>query len=100
MVTILYAIVGIPLMLLYLTNIGGILAKAFKYVYGRLCTCDQRDSRQQHYLRTRGDHCRVNHILVDDHTLASQHAANSTACVKAGRVNHLGRGIEEDVRTT
>lgn len=41
-VTIVYAIVGIPLMLLYLTNIGDILAKAFKYVYGRLCHCEHR----------------------------------------------------------
>lgn len=37
--TILYAIFGIPLMLLYLTNIGGILAKAFRFVYGKFCTC-------------------------------------------------------------
>ncbi|XP_022657828.1 potassium channel subfamily K member 18-like isoform X2 [Varroa destructor] len=37
--TIVYALVGIPLMLLYLTNIGDLLAKAFKYSYVRLCVC-------------------------------------------------------------
>ncbi|KAJ6216810.1 hypothetical protein RDWZM_007967 [Blomia tropicalis] len=37
--TIIYAIIGIPLMLLYLTNIGDILAKSFRYVYGSLCSC-------------------------------------------------------------
>lgn len=42
--TILYAIIGIPLMLLYLTNIGDILAKAFRYVYGRLCTCKSENA--------------------------------------------------------
>ncbi|CAG2104187.1 unnamed protein product [Medioppia subpectinata] len=46
--TILYAIFGIPLMLLYLTNIGDILAKAFRYVYGRCCVCksESRDRKQ------------------------------------------------------
>ena len=39
LVTILYAIIGIPLFLLYLTNIGGILAKSFKWTYARLCKC-------------------------------------------------------------
>ncbi|XP_022700770.1 uncharacterized protein LOC111267064 isoform X2 [Varroa jacobsoni] len=38
-VTMLYAIIGIPLMLLYLTNVGDILAKAFRYTYGKLCSC-------------------------------------------------------------
>ncbi|KAG8197367.1 hypothetical protein JTE90_013493 [Oedothorax gibbosus] len=39
--TVFYAIVGIPLMLLYLTNIGDILAKAFRYLYSRACNaCD------------------------------------------------------------
>ncbi|XP_054719912.1 potassium channel subfamily K member 18-like [Uloborus diversus] len=37
--TIFYAIIGIPLMLLYLTNIGDILAKAFRYLYSRACAC-------------------------------------------------------------
>lgn len=41
-VTIGYAIIGIPLMLLYLTNIGDGLAKSFKYMYGRLCRCGKR----------------------------------------------------------
>uniref|UniRef100_T1L5X2 Potassium channel domain-containing protein n=1 Tax=Tetranychus urticae TaxID=32264 RepID=T1L5X2_TETUR len=37
--TIVYAIFGIPLMLLYLANIGGTLAKSFRYVYGKFQSC-------------------------------------------------------------
>ncbi len=33
-------------MLLYLTNIGDILAKSFRYVYGSLCSC-KSDSSQR-----------------------------------------------------
>ncbi|XP_065301897.1 TWiK family of potassium channels protein 7-like [Dermacentor albipictus] len=84
-VTILYAIVGIPLMLLYLTNIGDILAKAFKYVYRRLCSCDHRgaDSSSRraqaasyYGSSTRraagGAHCRVNHIALEDGLLTGE----------------------------
>ena len=36
-VTIMYALVGIPLMFIYMANIGTILATAFKYSYSKLC---------------------------------------------------------------
>ncbi|XP_033223737.1 two pore potassium channel protein sup-9-like [Belonocnema kinseyi] len=37
--TIVYAIVGMPLFLLYLSNIGDILARSFKWTYARCCLC-------------------------------------------------------------
>lgn len=33
--TILFAIIGIPLMLLFLTNIGDVMAKIFRFLYAR-----------------------------------------------------------------
>ncbi|XP_026674841.1 TWiK family of potassium channels protein 18-like isoform X3 [Ceratina calcarata] len=41
-VTIVYAIIGLPLFLLYLSNIGDILAKSFKWAYARCCLCKCR----------------------------------------------------------
>ncbi len=37
LLTIFYALVGIPLMLLYMTNIGHILGSSFKYTYSKFC---------------------------------------------------------------
>ncbi|MPC12936.1 Potassium channel subfamily K member 18 [Portunus trituberculatus] len=37
MVTIFYAIIGIPLMLLCLTNIGDAMASSFRFMYRRVC---------------------------------------------------------------
>ncbi|XP_029159211.1 TWiK family of potassium channels protein 18 [Nylanderia fulva] len=41
-VTIVYAIIGMPLFLLYLSNIGDILARSFKWTYARCCLCKCR----------------------------------------------------------
>merc|ERR1719273_1928527 len=46
-VTIFYAIFGMPLFLLYLSNIGDIMATSFKWIYSRICKCQIR-------LRNRG----------------------------------------------
>ncbi|KAJ8984171.1 hypothetical protein NQ317_017824 [Molorchus minor] len=37
--TIIYAIIGMPLFLLYLSNIGDIMARSFKWIYANLCLC-------------------------------------------------------------
>ena len=44
LVTIFYAIIGMPLFLLYLSNIGDIMATSFKWTYSRLCKCQRSGS--------------------------------------------------------
>jgi len=44
-VTIFYAVLGVPLFLLYLSNIGNILATSFKWTYSRICKCQIRRRR-------------------------------------------------------
>jgi hypothetical protein len=36
-ITIIYALIGIPLMLLYLSTVGDVLARNFRRLYGRVC---------------------------------------------------------------
>ncbi|XP_066963140.1 potassium channel subfamily K member 18-like [Macrobrachium rosenbergii] len=37
--TILYAIFGLPVFLLYMANMGDILAKSLKWIYSKICVC-------------------------------------------------------------
>lgn len=53
LVTIVYAIIGMPLFLLYLSNIGDILAKSFKWVYASFCLCRCRGAAHRRALRER-----------------------------------------------
>lgn len=45
-ITIVYALIGIPLMLLYLSTMGETLAKNFRRIYSRLCST-RRDDRDE-----------------------------------------------------
>jgi hypothetical protein len=46
-VTIFYAILGIPMMLLCLSNIGDIMAQSFRFLYWRVCcyVCTKKPKR-------------------------------------------------------
>ncbi|KAL4144044.1 hypothetical protein QTP88_006278 [Uroleucon formosanum] len=44
-ITIVYALIGIPLMLLYLSTMGETLAKNFRRIYSRLCSPGNREDR-------------------------------------------------------
>lgn len=91
MVTILYAIVGIPLMFLYLTNIGDLLAKSFKYVYRRLCGCKPEDSRHRH---RQAEHYRVHHIVLQENTPNSHGSLDTSLPSKFG----IQQPIAEEVK--
>lgn len=49
--TIFYAILGIPLMLLCLSNIGDIMAHSFRFLYWRICcyACTRPPKRGHHH---------------------------------------------------
>ena len=51
-VTMIYAVIGVPLFLLYLSNIGEIFATSFKWTYSRLCKCQLlRGARRKNQYR-------------------------------------------------
>lgn len=57
-ITIFYAIIGMPLFLLYLSNIGDVFAKSFKFIYAKVCLCricpgvaKRRESRNRRKMR-------------------------------------------------
>ncbi|XP_077299567.1 potassium two pore domain channel subfamily K member galene isoform X2 [Arctopsyche grandis] len=49
-VTIFYAILGIPLMLLCLSNIGDVMATSFRFLYWRVCcyVCTRKPKKKRH----------------------------------------------------
>lgn len=53
MVTILYAIIGIPLMLVFMNNIGNVLASSFKFLYWKICCQYCFDGRRRRSKKSR-----------------------------------------------
>ena len=47
LITIVYALAGIPLMLVYLSTVGDVLARSFRRLYGRICRPQSCARKQQ-----------------------------------------------------
>jgi len=47
LITIVYALAGIPLMLVYLSTVGDVLARSFRRLYGRICRQPRNCTRKQ-----------------------------------------------------
>ncbi|XP_066584785.1 TWiK family of potassium channels protein 18 isoform X2 [Prorops nasuta] len=47
LITIVYALAGIPLMLVYLSTVGDVLARSFRRLYGRMCRPRNCNRKQQ-----------------------------------------------------
>ncbi|GAB6026381.1 hypothetical protein CHUAL_012584 [Chamberlinius hualienensis] len=75
-VTIVYAIIGIPLMLLYLTNIGDILAKSFKYLYSRICRCGGHSHHDAYKRRGAGGANAANNENYRAHHVVAHNSPN------------------------
>jgi len=69
-----YAVIGIPLMLLFLTNIGSLFARGFRCFYKHCCSCTNEETTDQtalshhshhphHHLH---DHYHVHHIAMNE----------------------------------
>lgn len=92
-VTVVYAIVGIPLMLLYLTNIGDILAKSFKYLYSRMCRCGHQDPYKR---RRNNENYRAHHVVAQNSPNKQNAVTEAPLKDKVGGLG--GLGTEDEVR--
>ena len=59
MVTIVYAMVGMPLFLLYVSNMGDFLATCFRWGYVKLCKCSCFSRPVSHHHQQRGSRRRI-----------------------------------------
>lgn len=52
-----YAMLGIPLMLMFLANVGDVLAEVFKYIYAKVicCGCLKSKKKQKQMLQKKKD---------------------------------------------
>ncbi|UXI14176.1 hypothetical protein NH340_JMT00119 [Sarcoptes scabiei] len=80
-VTILYAIIGIPLMLFCLSNIGHTMAHSFKFIYWKcccfLCVEPKKVKRQRRKIRRRKRRRRRHQTKLLQNSLQSQQSTSS-----------------------
>ena len=90
LVTIFYTIIGIPLFLLYLSNIGDIMATSFKWTYSRVCKCQvSYSSKIQNGL------IKQNSINIFSHQCLSNNNQFHTGSKEIQGKGHQRRGCRE-----
>ena len=85
MLTIVYALIGIPLTFLYLSNIGNFLADCFRLFYKRICCdiiccqkCERKRKRERLKLRRRRElaDAMQRNILLLRHGMTMRHSSD------------------------
>lgn len=68
-VTMLYALIGVPLMLMCLSSLGGFLAEALQCAYTKLCgTSERQRDRQRQHSREHNGHDTDDNGVNDEHS--------------------------------
>ncbi|XP_060533255.1 uncharacterized protein LOC132706131 isoform X2 [Cylas formicarius] len=91
-VTIFYAILGIPLMLLCLSNIGDVMATSFRFLYWRVCcyVCQKKPKKMK-----RARSIRVQPNRSDNRFVRSKSASIRRSMRTSGKSTDSGYGISE-----
>ncbi|KAB7501096.1 TWiK family of potassium channels protein 7 [Armadillidium nasatum] len=55
-ITILYALLGIPLMLLYLSSVGDLLSRVLKWIWSKVCRCGRKKRKNPNESLVRANH--------------------------------------------
>ncbi|EDW85586.1 uncharacterized protein Dwil_GK23078 [Drosophila willistoni] len=88
LVTILYAIIGMPLFLLYLSNIGDVLAKSFKWIYSKVCLCRICPGvAKRRILRERSKMRRLAKAMYDMENVRSSYSTSTSSTTNSSSDN-------------
>nr|XP_046472660.1 uncharacterized protein LOC124214434 [Neodiprion pinetum] len=110
LISIIYALTGIPLLLVYLSTVGDVLARSFGRLYGRLCrprSCTRKPSKAYHnhvdsksggnYYPSKDSSCddlgRAGSVVLLDCGSEGLQAASSSTALDPGSKGHLHHGF-------
>lgn len=85
LITIIYALAGIPLLLVYLSTIGDVLARSFRNLYGKLCrprSCTRKSSSSSSSSKSYHNH-------IDSKSSGNYYPSKESSCDDLGRTGSV-----------